>query len=94
MKELEKPFILPDVKIKSWSIHWTPPHAGITIPHYDMHMYLVDRPRLETICPDSTFDNVLPHDVYDEMIKLGVPVPNMGAPDATPAATVKPSPIR
>lgn len=74
--QLDKPFeVPPNVAIKSWSIHWTPPHAGFVEPHYDVHLYLVDAAEKETICPDSTFENVLPSDLYEELKNQGIAVP-------------------
>lgn len=80
-----------DVPVKSWSIHWTPPHGGMIEPHFDMHLYLVDQNELESICPDAPMDSVLPQDIYQELKRLGVPVPEMGPPpdeQATPAGAV------
>lgn len=88
---LDKEYAVPPgVTVKSWSIHWTPPHGGLIVPHYDMHLYLVDNTVLESICPDAPMDSVLPQEVYDELQRLGVPVPQMGEPappaQSTPSA--------
>jgi hypothetical protein len=72
---LETEFDVPQMLVKDWTFHWTPPHAGLVEPHIDVHFFLVDKAERETICPDATFEEILPADLYQDLKNRGVEVP-------------------
>jgi hypothetical protein len=63
------------INVKYFDLHWTPPHAGSVHPHYDMHMYIVDKSEMDLVCPDSTMEEAFATDLYPELIKSNIPVP-------------------
>lgn len=61
---------------KFWDIEWSPPHAGLVEPHYDLHFYNVNsKADLRGICPNATLNDALTPGMAAEMKRLGVPLP-------------------
>lgn len=75
VKNLSEGFPLPPVSFKKMTLHWTPPHAGLTVPHYDMHFYLWDNAQLDQICPDAAIESTLPQDLVKDLMNRGIDVP-------------------
>ena len=73
--QLDKTYELPATIIKDFSMHWTPPHAGFVIPHYDIHFYLVDKSERDQVCPQSTFDDILPSSMVQDLKQRGIALP-------------------
>ena len=68
-------FDLPKANYTYMDIHWTAPHAGVLNPHYDLHLYVAEKEEMNTVCPDSTLQDVLPEDLVKDLINSGVPLP-------------------
>lgn len=75
VKQIDLTFTLPNIEFKRWGIHWTPPHAGLTRPHYDIHFFLIDEAEAAGICPEADFGTVLPQDLVEDLIRQGVEMP-------------------
>lgn len=73
--QLDKTYELPTSSLKDFSIHWTPPHAGFVVPHYDIHFYVVDKAERDQVCPAATFDQILPADMVQDLKQRGIAVP-------------------
>lgn len=61
-------------------------------PHYDVHMYLVDRSELDNVCSESNLENVLPETLIKELIQKGIPVPGVGAANRSASQSSTPLP--
>jgi hypothetical protein len=63
------------INVKYFDLHWTPPHAGAVHPHYDMHLYVVDKSEMDLVCPESTVEEAFAPHLFPEIIKSNIPVP-------------------
>ena len=69
-------FDTPDnAEVKYVDIHWTAPHAGEIEPHYDMHMYLVEKAELDKVCPEASIDEVFTEEIIHSLIEKKIPLP-------------------
>ena len=66
-------FDLPDVSFDHWDMHWTSPHPGINVPHYDVHFYLISEEEKENICPTSTAQDIYTAEILQQLVELNVP---------------------
>lgn len=73
-----------DYPYKTLDIHWTAPHAGITVPHIDMHFYLVDENTLAKVCPNAQAQDIYSPQMLQTFHDLNIPFPG-----ATSSATAK-----
>lgn len=75
MEQDHNHFDLFNQQYESWDIHWTQPHAGLPVPHYDIHFYFISEEERAGICPDAQPQDITPPELIEELIKLGVPLP-------------------
>lgn len=61
--------------IKFMGLEWTPPHAGVVAPHYDLHYYFIDKSEVDDICPDSKIENVDTPEIRQRLDELNIPYP-------------------
>lgn len=61
--------------INFMSFEWTPPHAGVVAPHYDLHYYFIDKSEVDAICPDSKIENIDTPEIRQRLDELNIPYP-------------------
>jgi hypothetical protein len=66
---------LDGYNVKFMSLEWTPPHAGVVAPHYDLHYYFIDKSEVNDICPDSKIENVDTPEIRQRLDELNIPYP-------------------
>jgi hypothetical protein len=68
-------FDLMNLRYKSITLTWASPHSGLTKPHYDLHLFFVDKAEAKSICPDSKLEDVYSQEVMDNIQKYKIPFP-------------------
>lgn len=68
-------FDVMQANIHSFGMNWTMPHSGLDKPHYDLHMFLVDKATSLGICPDAKLENVYSQSVMENIEKYNIPFP-------------------
>ncbi|CAN5199702.1 hypothetical protein BH09PAT2_BH09PAT2_03250 [soil metagenome] len=72
-------------KYKTFDIHWSAPHAGLAVPHFDAHFFLVDKAEQQKICPDAKIENVYSEEIMKSIDEHDIPFPGKTTP--TPILT-------
>ena len=67
--------LLKGYEYESIHIAWTAPHAGFTVPHIDMHIFLIPQDQIDAICPNVTLDQVDSPDVLKTLKENNIPYP-------------------
>lgn len=78
-------FDLFGFKYTYFTIHWIVAHAGLTVPHYDFHFYLVSKEEANQVCPDAKLEDVYSPDVMNQIHQNNIPFPGENPPEPTPS---------
>lgn len=67
--------LLKGYEYDSVHIAWTAPHAGFTVPHIDMHIYLIPEAELDNVCPNMTLEQLDSPEVIKTLKEKNIPYP-------------------
>lgn len=68
-------FDVMKANVVSFGMNWSSPHVGYDKPHFDIHMFLVDKKEMKSICPDAKLENVYSPTVLENVQKYHIPFP-------------------
>ena len=68
---------LPDLdkKYKSIEIAWSPPHAGLVEPHYDVHVGFEEESDMSDVCPDANVYDSFAPSLLESIRKNNIQIP-------------------
>lgn len=75
MKEFNLSLPLQPLTYRSVHMHWSPPHPGFVVPHYDIHFYLVSDEELDAVCPNARIEDAYSPEVLETINKNNIPFP-------------------
>jgi hypothetical protein len=68
-------FDLPNGNVKNLSVAWSRPHPGFITPHYDFHLYYIDKEELQNVCPDALPEDSLSPEILNNLRDNNLPIP-------------------